>query len=162
MLADIEQCRQLGVNGVVMGCLTEQGDVDMERLRPLVVAADGMSLTFHRAFDRSACPEEALEAIIDLGFDRLLTSGQAPTAPQGATLLKQLVAQSQGRISIMAGSGVREDNIATLYAQTGIHEYHFSARHAAPQKSDAMFGEVLITSSARVEATISSLINHSL
>lgn len=162
MLADIEQCRRLGVDGVVLGCLTPQGDVDEERLRPLVAAARGMSLTFHRAFDRCAHPAEALETIIGLGFNRLLTSGTAPTAPQGAALLRQLHVQARGRIALMAGSGVNEDNIAALYAATGIRQYHFSARRPEPAKSDALFGSVLVTTSARVEATISSLITQTL
>lgn len=162
MLTDIELCHRLGVDGVVLGCLTPQGDVDEERLRPLVAAARGMSLTFHRAFDRCARPTEALETIIDLGFNRLLTSGTAPTAPQGTALLHQLNVQARGRIALMAGSGVNEENIAALYTATGIRQYHFSARRPEPTKSDALFGSVLVTTSARVEATISSLITQTL
>ena len=88
MEADIEVARQLGADGIVIGCLHEDGTIDMEANRRLVEKAKGMSLTFHRAFDRCRDPFEALEQLIDLGFDRILTSGQQPKAIEGAPLLQ--------------------------------------------------------------------------
>ena len=82
----------------------------------------------YRAFDRAADPEQALETVIDLGFDRILTSGQQPKAIQGADLLARLNRQAAGRIILMAGSGVTEQNIRQLQEATGLHEFHFSAR----------------------------------
>ncbi|HCA98454.1 MAG TPA: copper homeostasis protein CutC, partial [Porphyromonadaceae bacterium] len=112
MLKDIEMCRKLGVDGIVIGCLTEEGDVDMERCRELVEAAEKMDVTFHRAFDQCRDPFISLEDIISLGCSRILTSGQQPKAEQGVDLLKKLVQQAGERIIIMPGSGINENNIA--------------------------------------------------
>ena len=132
MAADIAVCRELGVDGVVFGCLNADGTVDVEKNRYLMDCARGMSVTCHRAFDRTADPSQALETIIDLGFDRILTSGQQPKAIQGAELLAQLNRQAAGRIILMAGSGVTEQNIRELHEQTGLREFHFSAREPQP------------------------------
>ena len=132
MAADIAVCRELGVDGVVFGCLKADGTLDVERNRYLMECSRGMSVTCHRAFDRAADPERALEAVINLGFDRILTSGQQPKAIQGAELLAKLNRQAAGRIILMAGSGVTEQNIRQLQALTGLHEFHFSAREPQP------------------------------
>ena len=132
MAADIAVCRELGVDGVVFGCLNADGTVDVEKNRYLMDCARGMSVTCHRAFDRAADPSKALETIIDLGFDRILTSGQQPKAIQGAELLAQLNRQAAGRIILLAGSGVTEQNIRELHEQTGLREFHFSAREPQP------------------------------
>jgi copper homeostasis protein len=132
MAADIAVCRELGVDGVVFGCLNADGTIDVEKNRYLMDCARGMSVTCHRAFDRAADPSKALETIIDLGFDRILTSGQQPKAIQGAELLAQLNRQAAGRIILLAGSGVTEQNIRELHEQTGLHEFHFSAREPQP------------------------------
>lgn len=132
MIEDIELCKKLGADGVVFGCLDKQGNVDTALCRELMTHCNGMSVTFHRAFDRCAHPQEALEQIVELGFNRILTSGLQPKAIDGAPLLKELNSQAAGRIIILAGSGVNEDNIRSLYNQTGITEYHFSAREPVP------------------------------
>ena len=132
MAADIAVCRELGVDGVVFGCLKADGTLDVERNRYLMECSRGMSVTCHRAFDRAADPERALEAVINLGFDRILTSGQQPKAIQGAELLAKLNRQAAGRIILMAGSGVTEQNICQLQTLTGLHEFHFSAREPQP------------------------------
>lgn len=136
MLHDIEMARKLGVDGVVIGCLNADGTIDMQRNKALIEAAGGMSVTFHRAFDMCRDPFESLEQIIALGCDRVLTSGQQPTAIQGVSLLAQLVAKANGRIIIMPGSGVNEDNIATLAAETKATEFHFSAREPIDSKME--------------------------
>lgn len=128
MLADIDAAREAGVDGVVFGCLNSDGTLDMDANRLLMEHAKGLSVTFHRAFDRCAHPTEALEQLIDLGVDRVLTSGQQPQALQGAPLLRKLHEQAAGRITILAGCGVNESNIRQLHELTGITEYHFSAR----------------------------------
>lgn len=132
MAADIAACRDLGVDGVVFGCLNADGTFDVEKNRYLTECSKGMSVTCHRAFDRAANPEEALETLIDLGFDRILTSGQQPKAIQGAHLLAQLNRQAAGRIILMAGSGVTEQNIRELQEITRLHEFHFSGREPQP------------------------------
>lgn len=128
MLKDIDNARQLGADGVVFGCLTAEGDIDITLMKQLMEAAGDMSITFHRAFDVCRNPQKALEDIIGLGCNRILTSGQQPTAEQGIPLLKELEKQAAGRIILLAGCGVNETNIAHIAKETGIHEFHFSAR----------------------------------
>lgn len=136
MLHDIKIAKKLGVDGVVIGCLKADGTIDMERNRELIAAAEGMSVTFHRAFDMCKNPFESLEQIIALGCDRLLTSGQQPTAIEGISLLSQLVEKAGDRIIIMPGSGVNEDNIAILADETKAKEFHFSAREPIDSKME--------------------------
>lgn len=128
MLHDVKICRELGVDGVVFGCLTADGEIDMEAMRPLMEAAKGMNVTFHRAFDMCKDPMRALEQIIELGCTRILTSGQEPTAEAGIPLLKQLVERAADRIIIMPGCGVRPANIRKIASETGAREFHFSGR----------------------------------
>ena len=136
MLHDIEMAKKLGVDGVVIGCLNADGTIDMARNKELIDAAKGMNVTFHRAFDMCKDPFESLEQIISLGCERVLTSGQQPTAIEGVSLLKQLVAKANNRIIIMPGSGVNEDNIATLAKETKTTEFHFSAREPKDSKME--------------------------
>lgn len=128
MLHDIKVSRQLGADGVVFGCLTAEGNVDMQLMKKLMNAVGDMSVTFHRAFDMCRNPKEALENLIELGIDRILTSGQEATAEKGIPLLKELVAQADGRIIIMPGCGVNAGNIRKIAEETGASEFHFSGR----------------------------------
>ena len=130
MAEDIAVCRQLGVDGVVFGCLNADGTFDLEKNRYLIDCSRGMSVTCHRAFDRAVNPEQALEDVIALGFDRILTSGQQPKAEQGIDLLARLNRQADGRIILMAGSGVTEQNIRRIREATGLNEFHFSGRES--------------------------------
>ena len=116
-----------GADGIVTGLLRPDGSVDEERTRRLVEIAAPKPVTFHRAFDMSAEPFEALEAIVRTGCTRVLTSGQEPSAFEGAELLAALVAKAGGRISIIVGGSVRERNIAKLVRLTGATEFHFQA-----------------------------------
>ena len=128
MEEDIRLCKTLGVDGVVIGALTADGDIDTAVCKRLIAAADGMSVTFHRAFDMCRNPRKALEELIDLGCNRVLTSGQAATAQAGIPLLKELVEQAAGRIIIMPGCGVSSANAAAILQATGATEIHASAR----------------------------------
>ncbi|GHV05545.1 copper homeostasis protein CutC [Bacteroidia bacterium] len=130
MLYDIDLAKKLKVHGVVFGCLTKEGDIDLKLLKLLVDAAKPLSVTFHRAFDVCRDPFTALEQIIISRCDRILTSGQAPTAVEGIPLIRDLVERAAGRIIIMPGCGVRENNIAQIEAETGAKEFHTSARSA--------------------------------
>ena len=130
MLKDIEMTQRLGVDGVVFGCLTADGEIDIAVMQELMKASQGLSVTFHRAFDVCRTPEKALEEIIALGCNRILTSGQQATAEQGIPLLKKLQEQVDGRITLLAGCGVNERNIARIAHETRIHEFHFSARES--------------------------------
>ena len=128
MLRDIRLAHQLGADGVVIGALTREGDIDIPLCRRLIEAAQGMQVTFHRAFDHARNPLQALEQIIALGCTRLLTSGQAPTAEAGIPLLRQLVLQANGRIIIMPGAGVTPANARCILDPTGATEIHGSLR----------------------------------
>lgn len=128
MLEDVRMARRLGVDGVVFGVLTSDGDIDMDFMRQLMAESEGMLVTFHRAFDVCRNPFVALEQIIELGCDRILTSGQMPKAEDGVDLLKQLVEKAGDRIIIMPGCGVNAGNIAKIAQITGAKEFHFSAR----------------------------------
>ncbi|HEX5352902.1 MAG TPA: copper homeostasis protein CutC [Rhodanobacteraceae bacterium] len=128
MQRDIEACKALGCAGVALGALTADGDVDVSRCRVLMEAARGMSVTFHRAFDFVRDPERALETIVELGCHRLLTSGQANDALAGAPLIRKLIEQANGRITIMPGGGIDAHNIAAIAEATGAREFHASAK----------------------------------
>lgn len=128
MKKDITLCKQLGCDGVVIGLLTADGKVDKERSKVLVELAWPMGVTFHRAFDMTEDPVQALEDIIDIGCERILTSGQRNTAMEGVSLLHELVQQADGRIAIMVGSGVRSTNIEALIHETGATEFHTTAK----------------------------------
>ncbi|EOU9604256.1 copper homeostasis protein CutC [Cronobacter dublinensis] len=125
MLDDIAFIRELGFAGLVTGVLHEDGEVDIARMRKIMRAADGMAVTFHRAFDMCASPLKALEELTDLGVARILTSGQQATAEKGISLITELKRQSRAPI-IMAGAGVRLSNLDLFLAQ-GIDELHSSA-----------------------------------
>ena len=171
MAADIAVCRELGVDGVVFGCLKADGTLDMDKNRYLMQCSHGMSVTLHRAFDRAADPAQALEDAIALGFDRILTSGQQPKAIQGVELLAQLHRQAAGRIILMAGSGVTEENIRDIREATGLTEFHFSAREPHPSamqyvnpnlymgRPGANEAALDYTTSRRVAATIARLLS---
>ena len=144
MLKDIDNARRLGADGIVLGCLT--------------------------AFDVCRNPQKALEDIISLGCDRILTSGQQPTAEAGIPLLKELQLQAAGRITLLAGCGVNENNIARIARETGIHEFHFSARETVAsrmqyRKERVPMGATVqinefernVTTQERVKATIAQI-----
>lgn len=174
MEEDIRICRELGVDGVVFGCLTEEGEIDRKANRRLVELARPMSVTFHRAFDRTADPMKALKDIISLGCNRILTSGQQPKAIDGISLLAQLEKKLKEYplppIQLLAGSGVNEENIRQIFDATGIHEYHFSARVNVVSKMKHYNHEVymgakgadesnsLVTSAEKVRNTIKQLV----
>ena len=128
MLHDIKVARQLGADGVVFGCLTAEGNVDVPAMKKLMNAVGDMSVTFHRAFDMCRNPKEALEQIIELGCHRILTSGLEANAPAGIPMLKELIEQADGRIIIMPGCGVNPSNILQIAEETGAYEFHFSGR----------------------------------
>jgi copper homeostasis protein len=128
MLRDLQQCRILGCDGVVVGMLLSDGSVDKKKAGRLVKTAYPMGVTFHRAFDWTANPFEAMADIIDIGCERILTSGQRPTAAEGALLINELIREAGQRISIMPGSGIRSANILELAKKTGAEEFHSSAR----------------------------------
>jgi copper homeostasis protein len=128
MLHEVEACKSAGCEGVVIGMLLPDGRVDKINSSRLVEKAYPMGVCFHRAFDWTRNPFEALQDIIGIGCERILTSGQQPTAILGAPLIKDLVTQADGLIQIMPGAGIRAANIADLKNETGATQFHSSAR----------------------------------
>ena len=127
MMKDIEMARSIGVDGIVLGCLTADGEVDMDKMQQFMAAAGDIPVTFHRAFDMCKDPLEALKKIEKLGCKRILTSGQRATAEEGIPLLRTLVEHAKDVI-IMPGCGVNSGNILKIASETGACEFHFSAR----------------------------------
>ena len=127
MRRDIAVARQHGARGVVIGVLLPDGAIDIPRTRALVAAARPLSVTFHRAFDFTVDPDQALDDLMALGVDRLLTSGQAPIAALGAGILARLVRRAAGRIAIAAAGGLSEENIVQVVERTGVPEVHVRA-----------------------------------
>lgn len=140
MKKDIEQCKNLGCDGVVFGILKADGQIDKERCLELKLTAGKMGTTFHRAFDRCKDPFQALEDVIELGFERILTSGLEINAIKGATMISKLIEQANGRIVIMPGAGIRRDNLGELIRLTGASEYHTTAKTSV--KSEMLFKDV--------------------
>ncbi len=132
MKKDVLLCKELRFEGIVIGSLTADGNTHKEHTKYLVDSAYPMEVSFHRAFDRTADPLQALEDIIDCGCSRILTSGQVPDAFNGKGLIKTLIEKAGGRIIIMPGSGVRSSNIIELAKFTGAIELHSSARKERP------------------------------
>jgi copper homeostasis protein len=135
MKSAIASARKLGMDGVVLGI--SQGDrrVDVQRTSELVELARPLPTTFHRAFDESANPQQALEHVIQTGAKRILTSGGAKSAPEGAGILSELVAAARDRIVIVPGAGINASNIVQLAKQTGGREFHSGLSSALPYGS---------------------------
>jgi copper homeostasis protein len=151
MLADVAHLRRSGVDGIVTGVLTAAGLVDRDRLRELLAAAAPLPVTFHRAVDLCADPEAALDTLLELGVERLLTSGQAAAAPLGAARIRSLVQRAAGRLTVIAGAGVRADNVRQLVAATGVREVHLSASTWLPSGMTFVRRDVAMGNSAPVD-----------
>jgi len=136
MLYDIACCRRMRADGVVLGILQPDGAVDQARTRELTAAARPMKVTFHRAFDMAADPLRALDDLLELGVERLLTSGQRGSAVEGKALIAELVRRSGDRLIVMPGAGVKEDNITDLIAATGAREFHLSGQKRIPSRME--------------------------
>ncbi len=151
-----------GADGIVFGILREDATIDLERCRHLRDLAGGRETVFHRAFDVVPDPMRALDELIDLGFTRVLTSGQQPSAPQGAELIRRLVDHSRGRIQILPGAGIRSNNVAKLLAETGCTQVHTTAFRQREDRSTAgsaiQFGSPHNPSESAYDVTDSGLV----
>jgi copper homeostasis protein len=148
MKRDALLCKDTRCEGVVVGMLTKDGSIDIERTARLVQLAHPLDVTFHRAFDRCKDPFEALEQLIQIGCRRILTSGQRPTAVEGIDLIAALVKQAGDRIVIMPGSGVRKENIKMIAEKTGATDFHSSVKGQKKSQMDFIhpsFNETVIT-----------------
>ena len=170
MLDDVRACRDMGVSGVVVGCLTADGRIDEKRMTELVEAARPMRVTCHRAFDMTRDPAEAVEALVRCGVDRVLTSGQRNTALEGIDTLRHTHELAAGRILVMACGALDETNIAEVLRRTGVDELHFAAPAVVRggmtfrnphvgmggEASEREF-ELTVTDSAAIRRTIAAL-----
>lgn len=164
MREDVRFCRDIGCDGIVIGLLEPNGHVDKERTSILVNDAGPLTTVFHRAFDRCLDPMQALDDIIEIGCQRLLTSGQEATAWEGRVLIQELVQRSKGRIEVMPGSGVDESNIKILLKETGARSIHSSAKERIPSAMDyqsssflGMDEDCLYTSKEKVAALVNQI-----
>lgn len=132
LAGDVDAAREAGAQGVALGVLDADGCVDREATARLVERARPLEVTFHRAFDLVRDPDEALETLVELGVERVLTSGGAPDVVAGLPRLKTLVAAARGRIGILPGGGVRAANAARIAAESGARELHLSAARVVP------------------------------
>ena len=128
MLRDAQLLLDAGAQGIVVGCLTSGGTVDARACEQFVALAGESETVFHRAFDRIRDQMTALQTLMDLGFTRVLTSGGAPTAAQGAKKIRSFVERSAGRIEILPAGGIRENNVEAVITQTGCTQIHLSRR----------------------------------
>jgi copper homeostasis protein len=145
---------------IVTGALTDDDSrLDLVAMTAIRDRVKGTSLTCHRCFDLTPNPLVALEQLIDLGFDRVLTSGQAQTAPEGADVIAQLVEQAKGRIEIIAGAGIRPHNVQQLIRRTGVTQVHASCFvDPEPVTSKTNYGPTLRVSAEKVKALKESAI----
>ncbi|XP_031160759.1 copper homeostasis protein cutC homolog isoform X2 [Sander lucioperca] len=150
MRKDIELMKSHGADGLVLGALTEDGQVDAELCMELLAAARPLPITFHRAFDMVNDPVVALETLISLGFQRLLTSGCDNSALEGLPLIKRLIEQAKGRIAIMPGGGINERNLQRILEGSGAEEFHCSARSS--RDSAMKFRNTCVTMGATFSA----------
>lgn len=167
MLRDIKTVKQLGVQGVVFGALTSDGNVDRRAMEKLIEASRPLQITFHRAFDVARDPLSALDAIIELGIDRLLTSGQSATAEKGVPLIRQLVNHAGNRLTVMAGAGISCSNVRKIIDESKVPEIHASASLLRPEPlfqppgrspREVRFGDnSRITSAERVRELIKTM-----
>lgn len=160
MEADIAAARAAGADGVVIGALTPDSEVDAVTIKRLLNFCDGMDVTFHRAFDEVQEPRKALEQLIELGIPRLLTSGCAVSAYEGKELIGELVKQAAGRISIMPGAGINPSNIREIAEVTGASEFHSTCTDKTEPLTglSELFGSApRPTSAAIVEKIVRSL-----
>lgn len=169
MLRDIAMAKGLGADGVVIGALNRDGTIDVERVKQMVAVARPMAVTFHRAFDQTPDALRALEVLRTLGIERVLTSGRAATALEGVVTLKQLVEVGAGRVTILAGGGVNEENAAQIVEESGVTELHI--RGTVPVASEMTYRNsvvsfskpqlpndtLLVTDANRVRAVIAAV-----
>lgn len=170
MQYDLEMIKSLGADGVVLGILHSDGNIDVERTAVLIEQARPLKITFHRAFDMVADPFRAMEQLIELGVERILTSGQEKSALEGSELIAQLIQKAAGKIIVMPGGGITDRNIARLKRETNAVEFHLTAREKVPssmayRNNSAFMGgelrvpeyELAFTSSRKVAQTQQAL-----
>ncbi|WP_370000713.1 copper homeostasis protein CutC [Winogradskyella sp.] len=153
MKTDIQLCKDLGCHGIVSGVLKEDKAIDIERTKELVELSKPLEFTFHRAFDEVKNPNEALEQLIDLGIERVLTSGQKSSAEKGLEVLQELHKMSKNRITILAGGGITSEN-AGLFKELGLKEIHASASTKLEEKESIFSMPITVSDPQKIKAIL--------
>ena len=159
VLQQIDQILSVGLPNIqiVTGCLNESNQFDLVAMKAIRRATEGSYLTCHRCFDLTPNPIVAVEQLIDLGFDRVLTSGQAPNAQLGLSVIANLVEEADERIEVMAGVGIRPHNVKEIIAMTGVEQIHAACFGEVPSSSGAVdFGPTLTVSAMKVKALVTA------
>lgn len=156
MMADIDAVRAAGLAGIVVGAAKENGELDTAMLQRLLRHAQGLKATLHRVFDLTPEPMTALQQAVDLGFERILTSGQALAAMDGVAVLKKLVRAAGDKINIMPGSGITAENAVVILQKTGAREIHASCRMAEAE-TDERCVAFSFSPSSRRETSVDSV-----
>lgn len=144
ILRDIRECRAIGAHGVVVGALNEHGTINEKAVEMFVEKADGMTVTFHRAFDDLFNYRKAIDQLVDLGVDRILSSGLARNVELGLNNLHEMIQYANGRIEIMPGGGVNMHNVKKLCAETCPSAVHFSGTVKHDCDENSMFSETIL------------------
>jgi len=152
MLKDVQTAVEIDADGIVIGCLKPDGTIDIEKCSRLMEVAKGLPVTFHRAFDVTPDPYEALDTIKSLGVNRILTSGQKNKAEDGVELIKELQENAGTKLRIMPGSDINESNIQRIAISTGVNSFHASLRE------DVSETNYKVTYARRVKALIKKML----
>lgn len=144
ILRDILECKELGAHGVVIGALNEFGEIHKDAIALMIEKADGMEVTFHRAFDDTTSYKRSLDILIELGVKRLLTSGLGSNVERGMNNLKGMMTYAEGRIEIMPGGGVNLNNISRLADEVKPDAIHFSGTQKFLLDENSMFSETIL------------------
>lgn len=150
MLKDISIAKKLGADGIAVGILASNGQIDEARMKKIIKQAGTMSVTFHRAFDCVCDQAEAMEKLIELGVERILTSGLKKSAYKGKEIIARLVQKAGDRIIIMPGSGIDEKNIEELVNVTKAGEYHLSGKSVIKSEMNFLNTEINFSSSSLI------------
>ena len=158
MLSDIKRCVQLGVDGVVIGALTVNGEIDTDIIEQMISCAKNLEVTFHRAFDECRNVERSITTLIELGFERILSSGTKANVEEGIDVLKEMKEFSNGRIEIMTGGGVSIDNVKRLMNKVDPDAIHFSGTKNQTIDEYSMFSEsILVADEDKILAILAEI-----
>lgn len=160
MCEDIKTIKNLGYEGVVIGALNAEGDLDVPAIKKMMASGDGMKFTFHRAIDACNNPIDAMETLINLGFDKVLTSGCKPTAYEGIDMIREFQTLFGDRINIMAGGGINESNVERIITATGVKNVHASLTSPVATGVDCTGASMLykVSNLERIKEFVESLV----
>lgn len=157
MCEDIKMVKNLGYEGVVIGALDEKGDLDIPAIKKMMAAGEGMKFTFHRAIDACNNPLDAIETLVSIGFDKVLTSGCKPTAYEGVDMIREFQTLFGDRINIMAGGGINENNVERIITATGVKNVHASLTSQVTDNHNTLYPNGVDKTGAEMRYEVSNL-----